>query len=101
METKAFTLSECRSAVAACDRLISQADSRALAAYWQGVQDMWKAREREAERASLRGDVILQTYTPEDPCPPPFMFTNDELRCPSCGLLWPADENKPACPKGL
>lgn len=89
METKAFTLSECRSAVAACDRLISQADSRALAAYWQGVQDMWKARERETERASLRGpEPCLVGY---------YKYGQDEYRCPKCGLIWGTDEPRPEC----
>lgn len=92
METKAFTLSECRSAVAACDRLISQADSRALAAYWQGVQDMWKAREREAERASLRLPELCLARVDR--------YGQDEYRCPKCGIVWARDEDRPPC-KGL
>lgn len=88
-----FTLHECRTAIAALDRLAEQAESRALKAYWQGVQDTWKARERAVERASLLGQTPQRVRA----CPRPILWGMDQKRCEDCGLIWDRSEERPDC----
>lgn len=88
-----FTLAECRSAIRAASALVAGAESRAMRAYWQGVEDMWKARARELERASLAYRANTATE-----CGVPRPFGNDEYRCTTCGLVWARDEERPLCP---
>lgn len=84
-----FTISDCKAAQRACEKLAEQAGSKALEFYWLDVANMWRRREREIERASLA----------RMRCAKSIPLGNDERSCPECFMVWARDEERPPCPK--
>lgn len=92
-----YTISDCKAARAACERLMDEAQSQVMRNYWRDVHDMWNKRERGIEGDSLK--QLAKVRAASASCPIPYRYGHDEMRCNECHIIWDIRDDKPPCPK--